>query len=330
MAEPSSFDRLCDLFRAEHQVQSPLEATRMAEEIRRRHGEGVAAVIFYGSCLRKSDVRGGVLDFYAVVDSYSSCYRSKFLALANAALPPNVFLASIGEGDAEVHAKYAVISLRDFARGVTGQTLHSIVWARFCQPSRVVWARDDATLTALAAACAEAAVTLVRTSLALGESLQGSAIDAEALWQAGFRATYATELRAETPATIRTLYEAAPGRYAEVGELAARELALRGQIVVEDVVNSSLDEGGIRISVPADWQQGAATRWRRRATLAKGVYLLRLVKSALTFGDWLPYALWKLGRHTGVSVELTPLQRRYPLIFGWPVLIKLLLSQKLR
>jgi hypothetical protein len=325
MTSSSPFDRLRELFRAEHEVAVPPEASRMADEIRGRHGESVAAVLFYGSCLRKADVRGGVLDFYAVVDTYRLCYHSRLLALANAALPPNVFLVSIGEGEEEVHAKYAVISRRDFADGVTGRTLHSIVWARFCQPSRIVWARDESTRETLASACAEATVTMVRTSLALGGPLRGRPVDAETLWQAGFSATYATELRTESPETIRALYEAAPERYAKVGELAVRELALRGEIALCEA-----GEKEVLIDVPAAWQRHAADRWRRRTALAKAVYLVRLVKSALTFGDWLPYALWKLGRHTGARVELTPLQRRYPLIFGWPALIKLLASRKLR
>jgi hypothetical protein len=55
-----------------------------------------------------------------------------------------------------------------------------------------------------------------------------------------------------------------------------------------------------------------------------------LLKSALTFGDWLPYALWKLERHTGTRVELTDRQRRAPLIWGWPVIVKLLWQRALR
>ena len=86
----------------------------------------------------------------------------------------------------------------------------------------------------------------------------------------------------------------------------------------------------LRVVVDPAWSSELARRWRRRTPRAKGVYFFRLIKSAFTFGDWLPYVLWKLGRHTGVSVELTPLQRRYPLIFGWPVIFKLLVSQKLR
>jgi len=37
-----------------------------------------------------------------------------------------------------------------------------------------------------------------------------------------------------------------------------------------------------------------------------------------------PYILWKLERHTGRPIEVTERQRRHPLLFGWPVLARLL------
>jgi hypothetical protein len=316
-------DQLRDLFRAEHAEPTAPEAAWFVEEILRRHGAAVSAILFYGSCLRKKNVAGGVLDFYAVVDSYRSAYGRSWLALANAVLPPNVFMVSLRRGEQEAHAKYAVLSREDFARGVTGATLHSIVWARFCQPSRLVYARDDAAREAAARNSAEAAVTMVRTAMALARVRGERDLDPEALWQEGFRATYGTELRPERPETIRELFAAAPERYAKVTALAAAELAARGDIVMP-AAEACSPRGG-----RSAWSSELARRWRRRTPRARASTFW-LIKSAFTFGDWLPYVLWKLGRHTGVSVELTPLQRRYPLIFGWPVIFKLLVSQKLR
>jgi hypothetical protein len=318
-------DRLRELFRAEHAEPTAPEASWFVEEILRRHGGAVSAILFYGSCLRKKNVIGGVLDFYAVVDSYRAAYGRGLLAVANAVLPPNVFMVSVRHGSHEAHAKYAVVSSEDFARGVTGETLHSIVWARFCQPARLLFVRDAAAREAVAGDSAEAAVTMVRTAMAIRGIAGEVDLDPEALWQEGFRATYGTELRTERPETIRELFAAAPERYATVTALAVEELAARGELVLPAAADRPL-----HVVVDPDWSSGLAKRWRRRTPLAKSVYFFRLIKSAFTFGDWLPYALWKLGRHTGVSVELTPLQRRYPLIFGWPVIVRLLLSQKLR
>ena len=54
------------------------------------------------------------------------------------------------------------------------------------------------------------------------------------------------------------------------------------------------------------------------------VAVLGLLKTAFTFGDWVPYVLWKIERHTAVRVEVSERQRRHPLIFGWPVIFRVL------
>jgi len=69
-------------------------------------------------------------------------------------------------------------------------------------------------------------------------------------------------------------------------------------------------------------------RWRR--PLAKSVATLQLLKSAATFGDWLPYALWKLERHTGTHLDLSERQRRHPFVFGWPLIARVLWRRELR
>ena len=126
----------------------------IADEILRRHGDAVAAILFYGSCLRRHTSEG-VLDFYVVVDSYRTAYRSRALAWANAALPPNVFYLEIESALGTLRAKYAVMSMRDFARGAKPGGLRSGIWARFCQPALAVSVRDDPARKAITAAVAE-------------------------------------------------------------------------------------------------------------------------------------------------------------------------------
>jgi hypothetical protein len=38
----------------------------------------------------------------------------------------------------------------------------------------------------------------------------------------------------------------------------------------------------------------------------------------VTFDDWLEFILRKARRHTGQPIELTPRERRLPLVFLWP------------
>ena len=55
-------------------------------------------------------------------------------------------------------------------------------------------------------------------------------------------------------------------------------------------------------------------RWARRRRLGKPINLLRLVRAASTFEGASRYAAWKIERHTGVPVEITPWRERHPVL----------------
>ena len=313
------------LFRSEVSRPPPAAAGAVAQAIRQQLGSGVAAILFYGSCLRTGEVENGVLDFYALVDSYRAVSPSRFLAGLNATLPPNVFYIEVPYEEKIVRAKYAVISTRQFTHMVSLRSVHAGIWARFCQPVLLVYSRDESTRTAVMHALKEAILTMVLRAVALLPiESEKERFRPEALWQCGFQATYRAELRPENSTTVAGLYQAAPERYQQVAHAALRELERLGLLELHGA------EGSLRVIMPVFRRKKLCRDWRVRSVLAKGLYALRLLKSALTFGDWLPYALWKLERHTGVRIEPTERQRRAPLIWGWPVILKLLWQRALR
>lgn len=287
---------LASLVREELSAAAPAVCAEWVDEIRRRYGASLAAVLFYGSCLR-SPHTDGVLDFYAIVDDYPAAYDSRLLALANAVLPPNVFYLE-REGR---RAKVAVLSARDFARAVTPAAIRPAIWARFCQPFAIAWSRDEAAREAVACTAAAAIRTAVERGLGrLSEPPESP----EAFWYALFRETYRSELRTEQEHSVRALYASAPERYDRVLEVALRELP-----PVETLL--------------------ARPRNGRRV-LAKTIGAAQLLKSAVTFGDWMPYALWKLERHTGSRLDPTERQRRHPFLFAWPLVFRALVRRELR
>jgi hypothetical protein len=309
------------IVRAELTRPAPEAARALAAEASRRHGESVLATLFYGSCLR-NQTSEGVLDFYVIVDDYRRAYRSRALAVANALLPPNVFYLELPTADEVLRAKAAVMSARDFERGTGPHTLRPGFWARFCQPAMAVHLRDERALDAVARATAGAVRTAVRRGLGLVEASGGEAhFDAEALWLALFRETYASELRAESDATVRSLYAADPGRYDRLLAAALAELADGGHAHV------TRDDGTFHVT-SADHLLNRPRRIRRIGAKLAGV--CQLVKSAFTFGDWVPYALWKLERHSGTRVELSERQRRHPFLFAWPIFFRVLARRDLR
>jgi len=341
---------LADLVRTELLEPAPTAAARLTDEIRRRHGSAVAAVLFYGSCLRRRTSEG-VLDFYVLVDTYRGAYHSRWLAWANAALPPNVFYLEIQSESGPLRCKYAVISLADFERGARPGGLRSGIWARFCQPALAVYLRDAATREAVVASVADSIVTAVArilyerprqtesipesgsspTQTATGKNGSTSVLGptganrstrftTAALWQQVLWETYSSELRPEAPETIRSLYEADPERY----ERATRAVLAR---MGADVRREGAE---IEAILPPDPRAWTKRGWSRLRALAKLVYFVQLLKSAATFGDWLPYVLWKLERHTGKKIVPSERQRRYPYVFGWPLLLRILWQRDLR
>jgi hypothetical protein len=315
-----------ELVRAELLQPAPTAATQLTDEILRRHGSAVAAVLFYGSCLRRRTSEG-VLDFYVLVDAYRDAYDSRLLAWANAALPPNVFFLEIETESGPLRCKYAVVSMTDFGRGARPGGLRSGIWARFCQPALAVHLRDSTARNAVVASVATSTVTAVARTLYELPDQNDSArpnrsvrFTPAALWQQVLRGTYSAELRPEAPGTIQGIYEADPERY----ERAARAVLARMGADVRD-------EGAeIEATLPANAKAWTRRGWSRLRVLAKLVYFVQLLKSAATFGDWLPYVLWKLERHTGKKIVPSERQRRYPYLFGWPLLFKILWQRDLR
>ena len=262
----------------------------LAEEARRRLGETVSAVLFYGSCLRRESAEG-VLDFYALVDDYRDVRQGHLLARANAWLPPNVFYLEHEATEGTLRAKVAVISSADFERASRPERPEPRIWSRFSQPALLAWTRDAHTRARVEAAVAESVLTMVRHGFSLGDG----APDPLAVWRVALRETYGAEFRSERAETIDGIVDAAAPRYEEAARLAL----------------------GV-VEADADW----ARRWPRRRRRAKRRAALGLLKSAATFDDWPSYALWKLERQSGVRLEASERQRRHPFLFGWPLLIE--------
>jgi hypothetical protein len=131
-------------------------------------------------------------------------------------------------------------------------------------------------------------------------------------------------MRPESEETIRRLYDAAPEHY-------ARALSAGLTSLAEDRWLSVRGEGnGLVVTHPAGRLRRARWARRLRRPAAKLLAVIQLLKSAFTFGEWLPYALWKLERHTGTRLTPTERQRRHPFLFGWPLMLRVLRRRDLR
>ena len=266
-----------------------------------KHGSASRSVLFYGSCLRERELDGRMLDFYLIVSDYRSAYKRHWLAAANRLIPPNVFYF---EHDG-LASKYAVLSEADFARECSPAAWTVSTAARFAQPSRLVWCADEAAAERTVTAVAAAAPTLIRWTLPL-------VTDAKPLelWKRIFALTFAAELRAERLGRSAALVEADPERYKSMTRAAMA------------------DVGSISLGRTA--AEGAGRWWRRMQRWGKVYSVLRLAKASLTFAGGAEYIAWKVNRHAGTDIALSPWQRRHPLLAAITLLPRLLKSGAIR
>lgn len=285
--------------------------------LRERFGEALDAVLLYGSCLHVGDPTDGIVDLYALVRDYRSAYRGPVARAFNAALPPNVFYIEAGEGAARLRAKYAVLSRAHLEDG-SSRWFHSYLWARFAQPCRVLHVRDDATLARVHDALAR---SVLRFHDQVLPTLGGEAADAETIWGHGLVLTYASELRPEGRARAGWLVEQNLEDYAALTAAAASGLAP----VLEPVMG-----GGYRVAAAPTERRRALRRWRLRRWQGLVLSVLRLGKSAFTFAGAADYVAFKIERHTGTPILVTPFMRRHPLLVAPFMLVVLLRRGALR
>ena len=275
---------------------APAPVAALGEVLRRRFGAHALAVLFYGSCRRSNDDTGGIADLYLLVDDYHAAYGRCLPAIANRVLAPNVYYLEIPFAGRSVRAKYAVVSLRQFERG-TARWFHPYLWGRFAQPCGLLYAADEAISRRVVQALGRAAATFARRVL----PRLPAEFDAEIFWTRGLLLTYAAELRPERPGRIRAHY----------ADSAHEFRALTHAIAVEH--DWDLTPAG-RYRNPSTGRQRWFSAWGWAAGRAEGklLSLLRLLKASFTFDGGVAYIAWKIERHSGVKVEITPLMRRFP------------------
>jgi hypothetical protein len=269
------------------------EIHAMAVVLRLRH-PGAVAILAYGSCLRGVAAADTLMDFYVLTDNFSGVSPNIISRIACCIVPPNVYYAEAEFAGQRLRAKYALLPLPLFAKWMTREITNPYFWARFSQPSALVFACNDKTEDDVVASISEA----LRTGFANAKALT-TETDALAIWTAGFNATYQSEFRSEKTNRAASIVSAAPDYYREAARLLVSETPMH------------------------------ANQTLRRLT-GKGWSVLRLIKAAFTFQGGADYILWKIERHSGEKIILTDWQRRHPVIAGLLLLPALLRKGAIR
>lgn len=301
-------ESLANLVRAELERPVEPQVSGMAAALAACYPKAARSVLFYGSCLRTAELDGLMLDFYLIVSSYEQAYGKSWLVRANRLIPPNVFpFAHDG-----LIAKYAVLSEEDFTRLNGPEALSVSVWARFAQPSRLVWKADDAAAQAAIRAVTRAAPALLQAARPMLAENEDDPLD---LWRCGFALTYSAELRAERQGRASSVVDADPERYRDFSGPAIEAAGIgsidgRGRLIL-----SPLGQGERR---------RAERQWAKRRRHGKWLTVARLAKASFTYAGGVDYLAWKISRHSGAEIRIKPWHRRWPLLAAFTLLPRLL------
>ena len=281
---------LRDLVAAELSTPTPAPITAFAEHLATVF-PSAQAVLFYGSILRTGDL-SGVLDYYVLTERPPAGWRGVFTRI----LWPDVSYHELEREGRVLRAKVASMTLSQFSKAASGAGQDTTIWARFVQPCALIWAADGAR-EAVIDAVTDACRTAARYARALGP-VDGTPHE---LWTALFRETYKAELRVEKAGREVSILTFDPGRYDHVIQAVWRD------------EGRDMDKAE-RFRVRRDW--------RPRKLLGKPLNVARLMKAAFTFQGAARYAAWKIERHTGVAVEITPWRERHPILAAPGVLLR--------
>ncbi len=304
------------------------DATALAAMLARSFGDGTVAIIHYGSHAQHSDARReSAFDFFVIVRQYRDAYESlartvgtsyspRTAATLNRILPPNVIAVTDSAHVPPLTAKCAVLSLGDLRRACSPSARDHFVRGRLFQYVQLAWTRDpDARMTVT-----DAIIDARVGSFTWGLPSLPLAFDAEQYFRVLLERSFSGEIRPESGGRIDALFNA------------QREVVLRAydallqQLARERILRS--DGKVYQLTNPARALQAMRTGWYFRTSKVRAT--ARWMKYIVLYDDWLDYVVRKIARRSGVTVELTARERRWPLIFLWPKAIQYLRSRPQR
>jgi hypothetical protein len=301
--------------RISRQISQPASPAihELADTLLDTYGEAVQAILFYGSCLRTGDDRGGMVDLYVLVDRYRATYSRSILAVLNKLLPPNVFYLEVPYEGRIVRAKYAVLSMDDFTCATSMRWFHSYIWGRFAQPVGLLYARNHQVARQVQSSLTQAVLTFIARTLPRAPS----PFTARDLWAIGLALSYRAELRAERPHKLIRLFDAATDYYENITGQALSALSFPVDIQESD------PPCRYSVHIPDRVRRVSRLDWMVRTWQGKMLSVLRLLKGLLTFRGGVDYVLWKIERHSGIRIEASPRLKQYPLLAACVVLWRL-------
>lgn len=278
-------------------------------------GANLVSVIFFGSrLLGTSPNPHSAADLLVVVEDYRQFYhdlgrvlparrRASIMAVLNRILPPNIISVK-DPGDLRAGAKCFIVNTLDLRRGLSAGARDHFFRGRMMQRFQIVYARSEQDADYLERQLLTARqITLDWVPLYL--PVWFAVLD---YCRRMMEVSYASEIRPESRARVH-----------EVAESQRHYFRLSYGRILNDAVAAGrlVGEGDMyRLATPPKRFQRVC--WKVFFQKSRMRATLRWWKYMLTFDDWLDYIAQKVERRTGLHIELTPAERRFPIILLWP------------
>lgn len=257
------------------------------------------AVLFYGSNLRTNNL-DGILDFYIITEKKSDYPAGAGVKLLNRILPPYVYYQEEKSGNKILRAKIACISYEQLLKKSFLHSYDTTIWARFCQPTRLVWVRDPQKADDILDFLRNCLITAASWAALLGPQKATK----EEFWHSLFAHTYHAELRVEKKKRSHHILEGYEARYGKILLAVWAQINLKFIMRGEEITPHLTDKSRIK----------ARKKWHFITKLGKIFNFLRLLKAASSFKGGMGYLLWKIKRHTGKEIMLSDFEKKHPLI----------------
>jgi len=302
-------------------ITIPPDLASAIEQLEGLCPDQVLATVFFGSrLLGTSPGKHSAADAFFVVDDYRRFYECArplinswppMMATLNRALAPNVVYLP---GSQSGGVKAFIINARDFRRAMGPHAKDHFCRGRLSQQVAVVHARDASVAQSMDDLLAEAR----RQTLDWVPVYAAAPFEVSDFCRAMLRVSYSAEVRPESPDRVNEVFDN------------ERDVLTR---LYQPVLDAGAAEGelrregaGFRRSVDPTWWD--RMRWRGYFARSKVRATMRWAKYVLTFSGWPQYIAHKLERRTGIRIELSDAEKRWPLLLAWPKAARGLIALK--
>lgn len=280
--------------------------------------DGIRGGLFYGSAFWKTPEPDSIWDIYVLVDRYRDATTSTMIQLMGICLPPNVYYHEAADNDGKIiRGKIALMRLKQFEAHCKGRAISPQIWARFCQPCRIIATRDDISKQCIIHALSNAVITFHQKTA----PWITSPCTIEEFWITGLNRTYASEFRAEKKQRQSLMIESSRTSFIARSKYA---------FATKEVHTLILEGENIHARFSLVIQRFFRNVSRVACYISKAQHLLRLMKAVFTFTGGIDYLVYKIERHSGVKLTPTTFQRNHPLIGVWGLFFKGLKNRAFR